>query len=365
MASSAIRTSAPTIKMDTAPPASAAALIPGILLLAVVGYAGKFIEQFIAHYGKAHHLVLPNIEYVLWAILIGLAISNTVGIPSIFRSGVATYEFWLKAGIVLLGARFLLGDVRRLGGLSLVLIAIELVLALTFMTYLGRAFKLKPKLVSLLAVGSSICGVSAIIAAQGAIDADEEDSSYAIAAILLLGAISLFLFPLVGHFLHLSDHAYGLWAGLAVDNTAEATAAGALYSDAAGKVAVLAKTCRNATIGFIVLGYAIYWAGKGQAAEVQNKGAFLWRKFPKFVLGFLLVSLLATVGFFTKPQLAAVGNLSRWAFLLTFAGVGLRTNLRELSKQGARPFIVGAVGEIVIALITLGLVFGADHWYHL
>jgi uncharacterized integral membrane protein (TIGR00698 family) len=365
MASSAIRTSTSTIKTETAPPASAAALIPGILLLAVVGYAGKFIEQFIAHYGKAHHLVLPNIEYVLWAILIGLVISNTVGIPAIFRSGVATYEFWLKAGIVLLGARFLLGDVRRLGGLSLVLIAIELALALTFMTYLGRAFKLKPKLVSLLAVGSSICGVSAIIAAQGAIDADEEDSSYAIAAILLLGAISLFLFPLVGHALHLSDRAYGLWAGLAVDNTAEATAAGALYSDAAGKVAVLAKTCRNATIGFIVLGYAIYWAGKGQAAEVQNKGAFLWRKFPKFVLGFLLISLLATVGFFTKPQLAAVGNLSRWAFLLTFAGVGLRTNLRELSKQGARPFIVGAVGEIVIALITLGLVFGADHWYHL
>jgi uncharacterized integral membrane protein (TIGR00698 family) len=365
MASSAIRTSAPTIKTEPAPPASAAGLIPGILLLAAIGYAGKFIEQFIAHYGKAHHLVLPNIEYVLWAILIGLVISNTVGVPAIFRSGVATYEFWLKAGIVLLGARFLLGDVRRLGGLSLVLIAIELVLALTFMTYLGRAFKLKPKLVSLLAIGSSICGVSAIIAAQGAIDADEEDSSYAIAAILLLGALSLFLFPLVGHALHLSDRAYGLWAGLAVDNTAEATAAGALYSDAAGKVAVLAKTCRNATIGFIVLGYAIYWAGKGQAADVQNKGAFLWRKFPKFILGFLLISLLATVGFFTKPQLAAVGNLSRWAFLLTFAGVGLRTNLRELSKQGARPFIVGAVGEIVIALITLGLVFGADHWYHL
>ena len=365
MASSAVRTSAPGAPTETKAPVSAAGLIPGILLLAVVGYAGKFIEHFIAVYGKAHHLVLPNIEYVLWAILIGLVISNTIGVPAIFRSGVATYEFWLKAGIVLLGARFLLGDVRRLGGVSLILIAIELALALTFMTYLGRAFKLKPKLVTLLAVGSSICGVSAIIAAQGAIDADEEDSSYAIAAILLLGAISLFLFPLVGHVLHLSDHAYGLWTGLAVDNTAEATAAGALYSEAAGKIAVLAKTCRNATIGFVVLGYAIYWASKGQAEEVKNKGAFLWKKFPKFVLGFLLVSLLATVGFFTKPQLAAVGNLSRWAFLLTFAGVGLRTNLRELSKQGARPFIVGAVGEIVIAVITLGLVFGADHLFHL
>jgi uncharacterized integral membrane protein (TIGR00698 family) len=365
MASSAVSTSNLPVPSQTSWPNKVAGLLPGILLLAVVGYAGKFIEQFIAHYGKAHHLVLPNIEYVLWAIVIGLVISNTVGVPAIFRSGVATYEFWLKTGIVLLGARFLLGDVQKLGGVSLLLIAIELALALTFMTYLGRAFQLKPKLVSLLAVGSSICGVSAIIAAQGAIDADEEDSSYAIAAILLLGALSLFLFPLVGHWLHMSDHAYGLWTGLAVDNTAEATAAGALYSDAAGKFAVLAKTCRNATIGFVVLGYAIYWASKGQAAEVENKAAFLWRKFPKFILGFLLISLLATVGFFTKPQLTAVANLSRWAFLLTFAGVGLRTNLRELSKQGARPFIVGAVGEIVIAVITLGLVFGADHWFHL
>ena len=340
-------------------------LIPGILLLLAIGYAGKFIEQSIAHYAKAHHLVLPNIEYVLWAILLGLAISNTIGVPEVFRAGVATYEFWLKAGIVLLGARFLLGDVLRLGGLSLLLVFIELALALTFMTYLGRAFKLSPKLTSLLAVGSSVCGVSAIIATQGAIDADDEDTSYAIAAILALGASSLFIFPLVGHALHLSDHAYGLWAGLAVDNTAEATAAGALYSDAAGKVAVLAKTCRNALIGFIVLGYAIYWAQKGQAAEVTNKAAFLWRKFPKFVLGFLFISLLATLAVFTKPQLAALGNLSRWAFLLTFAGVGLRTNLRELGKQGARPFIVGAVGEVAIAIITLALVFGADRLFHL
>ncbi len=342
-----------------------AGFIPGILLLAAVGYLGKFVEHSIAVYGKSHHLVLPNIEYVLWAILFGVAISNTIGVPAIFRSGVSTYEFWLKTGIVLLGARFLLGDVRRLGGLSLGLIVIELALALTFMTYLGRAFKLKPKLVSLLAVGSSICGVSAIIAAQGAIDADEEDSSYAIAAILALGAISLVLFPIVGHALHMSDRAYGLWTGLAVDNTAEATAAGALYSDAAGKVAVLAKTCRNATIGFIVLGYAIYWASKGEAAVITNKASFLWRKFPKFILGFLLISLLATVGFFSKSQALALGNLSRWAFLLTFAGVGLRTNLKEISKQGIRPFIVGAVGEVVIALITLGLVYGADRWYQL
>jgi uncharacterized integral membrane protein (TIGR00698 family) len=340
-------------------------LIPGLALLAAVGYAGKWIEHSIAAYGKTHHKVLPNIEYVLWAIVIGLLISNTAGLPRLFRPGVATYEFWLKAGIVLLGARFLLGDVARLGGISLVLVFIELALALSFMTWLGGRFKLPPKLVSLLAVGSSVCGVSAIIAAQGAIDADEEDSSYAIAAILALGAVSLVLFPIVGHALHMSDRAYGVWTGLAVDNTAEATAAGALYSDAAGKVAVLAKTCRNAMIGFVVLGYAVYWASKGQAAGVQNKAAFLWKKFPKFVLGFLLISALATIGVFAKPEITALGNLSRWAFLLTFAGVGLRTSFKDLSRQGVRPFLVGAIGEVVIAALTLALVFGADRLYHL
>jgi uncharacterized integral membrane protein (TIGR00698 family) len=335
-------------------------LVPGILLLAAIGYGGKLIEQSLARYAKAHHLTLPNIEYVLWAILIGLLIANTVGVAPVFRQGVSTYEFWLKAGIVLLGSRFILGDVLKLGGVSLTLVVLELAVSISFMTYLGRVFRLRPKLTSLLAVGSSICGVSAIIAAQGAIDADEEDASFAIAAILALGAISLFAFPLIGHTLHMSDRAYGLWAGLAVDNTAEATAAGALYSDAAGKLAVLAKTTRNAMIGFVVLGYAWYWARRGQAQAVGNKTAFLWQKFPKFVLGFLLISALATFQCFDKNQLAALANLSRWAFLLTFAGVGLRTNFREMRKQGLGPFAVGAIGEVVIAVFTLGMVLAAD-----
>jgi hypothetical protein len=174
-------------------------LIPGIILLTAIGYAGKLTEQSIAAYGKAHHVALPNIEYVLWAILFGLAISNTVGIPAAFRPGVDTYEFWLKVGIVFQGVRFLLGDVLKLGGASLLFVAIELGVSIALMTWLGRKFGLTPKLTSLLAIGSSICGVSAIIAAKGAIEADDEDASYAIAAILALGAFSLFAFPAIGH----------------------------------------------------------------------------------------------------------------------------------------------------------------------
>ncbi|HUC78087.1 MAG TPA: putative sulfate exporter family transporter [Vicinamibacterales bacterium] len=339
-----------------------ARLLPGIVLLLLIGYLGKLTEQSIAAYGRAHQVTLPNIEYVLWAIVFGLIVSNTIGVPSICEAGVETYEFWLKAGIVLLGVRFVLGDVLRLGGLSLVAVVLELAISIVVMTALGRVFKLPPKLTSLLSIGASICGVSAIIAAKGAIDADDEDASYAIAAILALGAVSLFLFPVIGHALGMSDASYGLWVGLAVDNTAEATAAGALYSDAAGKFAVLAKTARNATIGFVVLGYALYWVRRGGAAGVANKAAFLWQKFPKFVLGFLLISGLATAGFFTRAQSTDLANLSRWAFLFTFAGVGLRTNVRALARQGWRPLVVGVAGECVIATVTLAMVLIASRF---
>src|SRR5207237_9688492 len=102
-------------------------LLPGVALLFAIGYAGKLSEALLRDYGKAHHLALPNIEYVLWAIVFGLIIANTVGVAQVFRPGVATYDFWLKAGIVLLGARFLLRDVVRLGRVALALVPIGIV----------------------------------------------------------------------------------------------------------------------------------------------------------------------------------------------------------------------------------------------
>jgi uncharacterized integral membrane protein (TIGR00698 family) len=333
------------------------ALIPGTLLLFGIGIAGKGLEAMGAWLQAAHHIPFPRIEYVLWAIILGLLISNTAPLPSIFRPGIATYELWLKLGIVLVGAKFVLRDVLQIGGLSLVLVFFELIFSLTVMTLLGRIFKLPPKLTSLLAIGSSICGVTAIMAAQGAIEPEEEDTSTAIAAILTLGALALFTFPAIGHILHLGQQSYGIWTGLAVDNTAEATVTGALYGDVAGRFAILAKTARSAFIGFVVLGYAIYWASKGQANRVDRKALFLWQKFPKFILGFVAISVLATAGFFTTPQLKSLGNLSQWAFLPAFAGVGLRTRLRDLVNQGWRPILVGVLGEIFIALVTLVMVF--------
>src|SRR2546423_7035389 len=154
-------------------------LLPGLALLFAIGFSGKLIEQTINGYGKAHHLALPNIEYVLWAIIIGLIIANTVGIPKLFRPGIATYEFFLKLGIVLLGVRFLLGDVLKLGGISLIAVVLELTISIVLMTWLGNTFKLTPKLTSLLAIGSSHFRRSGSLPAQGAVNTQDADAPFA------------------------------------------------------------------------------------------------------------------------------------------------------------------------------------------
>ena len=146
-------------------PTSFVATLPGVVLLFGIGLAGKLLENASTVLGKQYHLYFPHIEYVLWAIILGLFISNFFGVAAIFRPGVATYELWLKLGIVLVGARFVLQDILHIGGLSLALVAVELILSLSVMTLLGRIFHLPPKLTSLLAIGSSICGVTAIMAA--------------------------------------------------------------------------------------------------------------------------------------------------------------------------------------------------------
>jgi uncharacterized integral membrane protein (TIGR00698 family) len=334
--------------------------IAGILLLVVVGVLGKYAEVGWLALAKRQHWTVPDIEYVLWAILIGLVIANTVGVHRIFQLGVATYQFWLKVGIVALGSRFVLGDVLKLGGTSLIQILIDMFVAGAIILTAARLFGLSGKLGSLLAIGTSICGVSAIVASRGAIRARNSDVSYAIAAILALGAVALFTLPPLGHAIGLSDHEFGLWAGLAVDNTAETTATGYLFSDEAGKIAVLVKSTRNALIGFVVLGFALYWAAKGQADElapgVRAKAAFVWDKFPKFVLGFLTVSAIATAHLLSKGQLASLGNVSKWAFLLTFAGVGLSTDIRQIARTGWRPLVVAVIGLVVVATVSLLLV---------
>jgi uncharacterized membrane protein YadS len=167
----------------------------------------------------------------------------------------------------------------------------------------------------------------------------------------------------------MSDRLFGIWAGLAVDNTAEAVATGAIYSKGALAYTTLAKLCRNALMGFVILGFAVYYARRGMAKEVAHKGRFLWQKFPKFVLGFLGLSVLFSVLLAVFPgkdahtylvgRIGAIKNLSEWAFQLTFIGVGLRTSFRDMVRTGVKPLVVGVAAETAVAGFTLLMVFAA------
>lgn len=319
--------------------------LPGMVLMLVVGYAGKIVAQYV-----------PHSEYVLFAIAIGMLVRNLLPLPQIFAPGIATYELWMKTGIVLLGARLVLQEVFVIGASGIVMVVIEIAVAIAAAAYLGRIFGLKEKLASLLGIGIGVCGVSAIISSTSAIEAEEEDAAYAIAIILLFGAIMLFLYPALGTLLGMSDLAFGYWTGLSIDNTAEAVATGFAYSEAAGNIATVVKLSRNALMGVVVLLMALYYARKGISGEVENKAAFLWSRLPKFLLGFLAFSLLATVGFLTPGHAKILNNASKWLFMVTFAGVGLSTDFKRM-KAGIKPFLVGFGVETIVSVVTFALVY--------
>ncbi len=340
--------------------------LPGILLILVLAIAGKLLSNWLQAVITVAW-IRSLASNVIIAIIGGMLIGNLIPLPGFFTAGINSYEFFLKVGIVLMGTRFLITDVARLGGIGLAIVVVEILFSIVFVSLFARLFKLPEKLGSLLSVGVGICGVSAIIGAAGSIEPRKEETGYAIAVILVFGAVALVAYPLLGRLMGMTDKAFGVWAGLAVDNTAEAVATGAIYSKAALGYATLAKLCRNALMGFVILGFAIYYSRRGLAQEVGHKGLFLWQKFPKFVLGFLVLSALFSILYamvkspeartYLTSRSTALKNLSEWAFQLTFIGVGLRTSFRDMARTGLSPLIVGVTAEAGVALFTLGMVF--------
>jgi uncharacterized integral membrane protein (TIGR00698 family) len=341
-------------------------LLPGIALVVVLAVGGKLLSNWLQTVIAVAWL-RSLASSVIIAIAGGMLIGNLVPLPRFFGPGIGAYEFFLKVGIVLMGARFLLTDIARLGGIGMAMVIVEILFSIAFVGLFARLFGLPEKLGSLLSVGVGICGVSAIIGASGSIDAKKEETGYAIAVILVFGAAALVVYPLIGRLLSMSDKAFGVWAGLAVDNTAEAVATGAIYSKAAVAYTTLTKLCRNALMGFVILGFAAYYSRRGMAKEVTRKGLFLWQKFPKFVLGFLGLSILFSVllavfpareaQVFLSSKTGALRNLSEWAFQLTFIGVGLRTSFKEMVRTGVKPLVIGVAAEAAVAVFTIFMVF--------
>jgi uncharacterized integral membrane protein (TIGR00698 family) len=329
-----------------------------------------------------HTLILDptlnkTISEILLAVILGLYLRNAIGLGVSLGPGIKfAIQRILRLGIILLGLRLSLQDVAATGVTALLLVTICITIALGLAYATGRLFKVPGRLAALIGVGTAICGNSAIIATAPVIEAKDEEVSFAVATITLFGLIAVVVFPIIGHLAGLSDRVFGLWAGTAVNDTSQVVAVGAAYSSVALNFATIVKLTRNTLMAPLIVLFGIIYQ-RGQRQRMGNKAVEASRLqvsklVPGFVVGFLILSLVRTLGVavgifpqsvaqpgglvFAASFLTAVDELAKFAILMALAGVGLNTDLSSLRKIGLKPLIVGTCVAIVLAVISLVLI---------
>jgi len=319
-------------------------LLPGLLVLAAIAGTGRLV-------GSSVPLVTPLVV----AIGIGAIVANTAGIPRWAEPGVSKSSLLLETAIVLLGATLSLEALVTAGPLLVGLVVAVVAFGVLVVTLLARAADLNDRLGSLLAAGSSVCGVSAIAAAAPACDADESQIAHAAATILLFDAVTLVAFPAVGRTLDVDPRLFGVWIGLSMFSTGPVAAAGFAHSAVAGQWATVTKLARNALIGAVAVWYSIRYTGRGTGAT-DPAARRIWIDFPKFLLGFLGLAVLANAGVLPAPAVDSIAAASDALFLLAFAGLGLEIRVAEMRDAGLRPLgIVGAY-LVIVSVATYGAV---------
>jgi uncharacterized integral membrane protein (TIGR00698 family) len=234
--------------------------------------------------------------------------------------------------------------------------------ALAVVLLLSRAARIDARLATLLAVGAAVCGNSAVVATSPVIGARPKDTAYAVATVTLFGTIAIFVYPLVGHALHLGDPAFGLWSGVAINDTSQVVAASSAYSAGAFAVATVVKLIRNALMAPLIL--AIAWIWSRRTGEAGDTRTGVRRAIPLFVLGFLGLALLTSVGVIGPAAAATFEAIARALILVALAAVGLSVRLDDLRSIGPRPLLVGLGAALligvatIVAIETLGLANG-------
>src|SRR5258708_6936415 len=249
-------------------------VLPGLVVTIVCAITARWFHGLLP--AKAGAVV----GEVVVAVLLGLVIGNLARLPEILAPGIRfSFHSLLRVAIVLLGAQFSFAQVVAIGGKSVLMILVLMSLALLVAHALGRMAGVPGRLATLIGVGTAVCGNTAITATAPVIHARDEEVSFAVATNTLFGTLAVFLYPLLGHALHLTDAAFGTWAGTAVNDTSQVVATGFAYSDAAGKVATAVKLTRNALMGVVIVGIGLAYA-RANAPEVQTQSSLALRIHP-------------------------------------------------------------------------------------
>jgi uncharacterized integral membrane protein (TIGR00698 family) len=296
--------------------------------------------------------VVPEVGAPALALLLGAGLRPLLTVDAEARRVVQfASKRVLQAAIVLLGGTFGLGRVLEIGRSSAPVMLGTLTVALIAAAVLGRALRIAPRLTTLIGVGTSICGASAIGAVSGVVAASEAEIAYAISTIFVFNVVAVLIFPLIGHALSLSQHAFGVWAGTAVNDTSSVVAAATTFGHTAGSVAVVTKLARTTMIVPIVLALAVRQARTTAAPE----RAHVWRALPFFLVWFVAASALNTAGLVPGSAVHALSHTASILIAIALAAIGLSTSPQAIRRTGFRPLLLGAVLWLVVAVTGLAL----------
>jgi len=338
----------------------------------------KFFVGFLFVFGVAVLAYLASqqatmkeygIGYAAWAIAFGLLISNTVGTPKWVMPAVQT-EYYIKTGLVLLGAEILFGKILSIGlpGIFVAWVVTPIVLITTYIVG-QKIIKVPSKTLNMtVSADMSVCGVSAAIATAAACKAKKEELTLAVGMSLVFTSIMMIVMPAFIKAVGMPHVLGGAWMGGTIDATGAVAAAGAFLSERALYTAATIKMIQNVLIGVIAFGVAVYWCAKVECAEGQRVSAWeIWHRFPKFVIGFIAASIIFSsiyqsmgpdVGYalIDNGVIRGWSKIFRgWFFCLAFTSIGLATNFRELAHyfKGGKPLILYVFGQSFNLCLTL------------
>lgn len=358
--------SSPAQKESNAVAVKWGGLFAGAVLLLLLTVLVAELDDWIAVTFKEHDVTQNPLEYPLTAVVIGLIANGLLRVTNLYhhiKPAIRT-ELFLKVGLVILGARISLDDLVTTGTGGLIQALIMVASVFLFSWWLGGKLKLNPTLRAVMASAVSICGVSAAIAAAGSVLARKEEVTYVTALVIIVALPMMVLMPPIAHAIGLPDDVAGAWFGGNIDTTAAVVGAGTIFSDEAQEVAAIVKLGQNVMIGFVAFALALYFATvveKNKEGAQKPSVSMIWQRFPKFVIGFVLVSILVSANAFSPEIVKELNSANKWIFALAFVAIGLDFHVSSIKEMGWRPvgvFAGATVFNTALALLVAWLIFG-------
>jgi uncharacterized integral membrane protein (TIGR00698 family) len=338
-------------------------IIPGLVVASLLAWLSTWLSEYLGV--NVLGFEKTPISAVMMAILLGIIIGNVVTLPTWLKPGFTfSVKKVLRFGIILLGIRLSIFDVFKLGAYGVPIVLLCILGALFFTTRLNKWMKLPERLGALIAVGTSICGVSAIVATGPAIDAEDEEVAYAVAVITIFGIFATLVYPYLANAIFSGPTQVGLFLGTSVHDTSQVTGSALVYSQVfdlpkALDVATVTKLVRNVFMAAVIPFMALYYARRTNSGEQSvGKKASFTKLLPQFVIGFLMLAVIRSLGdalWAGQSWTNVVSFTKTWAvnlLVVALAGVGLTTSFKILKGLGIKPFLVGLGAALIVGVVS-------------